>query len=107
MFSSEEDIAKKIGLAVDRPDNRRKRVKTLRGSACVTVDHVIVVGMRLTTMTSEIRSFPDCSCNTTMGYKTAPSSKNTPLIAKIFSFSKSAHLDLSNDVKSKKGDEAL
>ncbi len=53
-------------------------------------------------MTSEIRSFPDCSCNTTMGHKTAPSSTNTPLIAKIFSFSKSVHLDLSNDVKSKK-----
>ncbi len=55
LFSSNEDIAKKMGLADDRTDNRRKKVKTLRGSACVTVDHVIIVGMRLTTMTSEIR----------------------------------------------------
>ncbi len=66
------------------------------------VDQLIDVGMRFTTMTSEIRSFPDCSCNIRRAYKTSPSSRNTPLIVKNFSFSKSAHLDLSNNVKSKK-----
>ncbi len=39
-----------MDLTVERTDNRTKRVKTLPGSACVTAGHVIVVGMRLTTM---------------------------------------------------------
>ncbi len=55
------------------------------------VDQLIDVGMRFTTITSEIPSSPDCSSITTMGYKTTSSSTITPLIVKIFAL---AHLDL-------------
>ena len=56
------------------------------------VYQLIYMSMRFSTMSLEIPSFPYCSRNTTMGYKTAPCSAMVPLIVKMLAFQNSAHL---------------